>query len=133
MRFEKHYSLLHSEKVLKLVRKNLKGSDVNVTIRAWSNGREQGFNLSRNEPRPSGDLVFAQQRNSDAVLIVMGPSEEFDIQTHQPSEKLWETPGARLVIYDDDMAARAIADFLLYYPLRDLANPRKNPPEKRTD
>ena len=91
---QKHYSLVHSEKVLKAIRKAMpKSISKDIHVDCWSNGREQGFHLSRysHSLEPSLSLVFAQQRNSDMVLVVAGTSRDFDVTTNQPSDEIWET------------------------------------------
>jgi len=101
---QKHYSLVHSEKVLKALRKAMpKEISKDVTVDCWSNGREQGFHLSRysHSPEPNLELVFAQQRNSDMVLVVVGKSLDFDITTNQPSDEIWET-GRKEYGHDED-------------------------------
>ena len=85
-------------------------------ILSWSNGREQGLSVQRftRDWDKSKQLVIARQRNSDDILIVCGDMGQFDIQTNQPSDKLWNTNGARVYFrYDQqDKAVRYIEKFL---------------------
>lgn len=121
--FTRHYSLTHADRVLKLVRalwRALPEKDrPGVTVQAWSNCREQGYSLENNDllPREWVTVNFAQQRNSDEVLVIAGPSEEFDVTTNAPSDALWERAGARECYRDDDHAARAILSALQGKPL----------------
>ena len=62
MKVERHYSMLHSEKVLKIIRrlfKDVKPKDVGdyVLVDNWANGREQGFHLCLGNK----GVCFAQQ------------------------------------------------------------------------
>jgi len=107
----KHSSLLHADKVLAKLKKQL-GRDFGgdrVIISCWSNGREQGYSITTYpevEGKREGVTVnFSEARSSDQVLVVAGLPREFDYQTHQPSEALWETEGARRYFSDDAEAA----------------------------
>jgi len=107
---EKHYSLVAAEKVLELVKDYLPTAiDKDCTLKVWANGREQGFYICRTAYE-SGvvavSVVFAQQRNSDEIVVVAGPPQEFDITTNAPSEKVWES--GRKCYATHDKAARAI-------------------------
>ncbi len=121
---EKSESLVHSEKVLKLVRSLAKGLDLSLGV--WSNGREQGFFLAKMEGSPDvwAALVFAQYRSSDSMMVVFGPYQKFDTTTHTPAEELWggESKGhMKFFPPDKDYeAAKFIVDFLAYYPLKDF-------------
>jgi len=107
----KHHSLLHADRILAKVRKQL-GRDFGgdrVTISCWSNGREQGYFIDT-FPNPEGKcepmaLCFAECRGSDQAMVVVGRTREFDHQTHQPSNDLWEKKGARRYFDEDDEAA----------------------------
>ena len=90
-------------------------------VESWSNGREQGLYISRlTIPSNSGKkivsqgIVIAQQRSSDDILVVCGDAQYFDVQTHQPSDKLWEKEGARFHFHykDVEKAAKHIEKFL---------------------
>lgn len=119
---KKHYSLIHADRVLALVRKRL-GRDFGgdrVIIECWSNGREQGYyiqtypvDLIRHAggKAEEGAIVFAQARSSDGITVTAGTSREFNYQTHQPSEDLWAN--ANKHFNDDREAAKYIADFIL--------------------
>lgn len=121
----KHYSLLHAEKVLKLIRPLAKGLKFDLDLSVWSNGREQGFYLTRREGTPDGwpALVWAQYRTSDSIVVIFGDHQEFDITTHMPSEKLWggESKGHMKFFHSDKdhEAAKFIVDYLVYYPLQE--------------
>jgi hypothetical protein len=97
VKITKHYSLLTADKVLTALRKVkppklLKGSEIGIA--AWSNGREQGYYLRYYSPvdrvSSARAAVVAQQRNSDAILVVAGTPYEFDFQTNQPDDGAWE-------------------------------------------
>lgn len=123
---QKHYSIIHAEKVLKLIRPLAKGLKFNMTLRNWSNGREQGFFLSRQEGAPEEwpALVWGQYRTSDSTVVVFGRVPDFDITTHQPSGALWggeEKGHMKFFPSDKDAeAAKFIMDYLIYYPMKEL-------------
>lgn len=124
MSFHLHYSLVHATKVLKLIRKKLKGAKCDITVECWANCREQGFYLRRNESSDSDTrlaLVFAQQRNSDSIVVVYGTPMNFDITTNAPDEEVWEKN--RKNIATDEEATKYIVDLLAFYPMKELTKP----------
>lgn len=113
-----HYSLEHANKVLTLLRWEVKGvrsaNSELVSIEAWANCREQGYCLKVYRQHYDGGIAicFAQQRSSDSTVVIVGPMKDFNNQTNQPSESAWED--ARFFGYDDDeKAARFIAHEIL--------------------
>lgn len=95
-RIEKHTSLLHADRVLREVRKlwpTDEGWD--GTIDCWSNCREQGYHLSLmvldDERFGQAECVFSEGRSCDGALVMVGngKSDDFNFQTHQPSEEVW--------------------------------------------
>jgi hypothetical protein len=112
MRFKNHYSIVHADKVLTLVKRL--GADVpslhEVDILQWSNGREQGYSLRLwMDDKPSRQVCFAQQRSSDAVVVLKGHGYEFDISTNMPTAGLWPYAAH---FHDDEKAAQYIVNFL---------------------
>ena len=112
MKVERHYSMIHSEKVLKIIRrlaKRFKPKDVGdyMLLDNWSNGREQGFHISRDQK----GVCFAQQRNSDSILVICGTAMEFDISTNMPSDEAWNRHNP--CFNDDEKAARHIVKFIV--------------------
>lgn len=74
-----HYSL---EEAMDLVDKLLQDPRANryqgVELRAYQNGREQGYLLQYTD-KDTGEekaITFAQQRNSDALIVYHGPTSE---------------------------------------------------------
>lgn len=115
MKLTKHYSLKHSDKVLKLVKQNLpKDGQSEIVVQAWSNGREQGYHLSHriigNRSYNVFGINFAQQRNSDSILVIYGSIKDFDIQTNHPYETIWKD---RKEFSNDADAANFIIETLL--------------------
>lgn len=94
---QKHYSLVHAEKVLKFARAYFKGKRSDITVQLWANSREQGFHLVNYVSDKA--LSFAQQRNSDQTLIVFGAVKDFDTGTGSPSEEIW---GKNCIYFDVD-------------------------------
>jgi len=90
----------------------------NCTVESWSNGSEQGLCIKKYDFSGAGDkgkhIVVAQQRSSEQILIVAGPSRDFDFQTNQPSDDIWYKDGARTHFdYNDvEKAARHIETLL---------------------
>lgn len=116
MKLTKHYSLIHADKVLKLVKQDLpKDVQSEIVVQAWSNGREQGYHLSHriigNRSYNVFGINFAQQRNSDNIVVVHGSIKDFDIQTNHPSETIWENNRKEFSNYSD--AAEFIIETLL--------------------
>ena len=103
----KHYSLTHADKVLKLVRKQVKCDGL---IGVWANGREQGYHITSVDRA----VVFAQQRNSDQIIVIYGLAVKFDISTHMPNDELWDRGrGDSIQCFDDDnVAAKAITEWI---------------------
>jgi hypothetical protein len=93
MKIVKHYSLQHSDKVLKHVRKLLPKVKGDITLQSWSNGREQGYHLSQiilgNGSYNVFGINFAQQRNSDFIVVIHGSAKDFDLQTNHPNDAAW--------------------------------------------
>lgn len=122
MSFKLHYSLAHATKVLNLVRKKMRGTPFDVSVGCWSNCREQGFHLARYTPGISDfALVFAQQRNSDCIVVVYGAHTDFDIGTNTPNEEVWKKN--RKDLRTDEEAADYIAELLTFYPMKELSKP----------
>lgn len=110
-----HYSIVAMKKVLAEINKI--GFPVKeVTYDHWSNGREQGYHICYNRDASYDNwraVCFAQQRNSDDILVVFGPAREFDVSTNSPSEKVWEN-GRKHFMYDEsDKAAKFIVNYLM--------------------
>jgi hypothetical protein len=78
---------------------------------AWSNCREQGFCLNSYFKLPeSRKALIAENRNSDDILVILGPSIEFNVQTNQPTDELYFAT-RRCFRYDAfEQAARYIFD-----------------------
>lgn len=119
-KLERHYSLEHADKVLGLVVDAVEDDaphDWSGTIGVWSNGREQGYSLTSYDgdiqTRPQ--VVFAQQRSSDTIVVVWGPARQFNITTNHPNEKVWEENNR--TFRSDIRAAEFITRRLLRKPL----------------
>lgn len=104
---KKHYSLVHADKVLRLLQRSRKLKEIPVCLDNWSNGREQGYSLwvdtfsITNRRR----VNFAQARNSDEIIVLAGKPDKFDITTNMPSGEIWPR---RRYFKDDRDAAEAI-------------------------
>lgn len=115
----KHYSLAHADRVLSLLRKELKGvksaNDDHVSIEAWANCREQGYCIKVYSKEWDNNIAicFAQYRSSDSTVVVSGPAREFNNQTNQPSERVWEKNNRHFKVDEDKKAAEYIAGEIL--------------------
>ncbi len=109
MPLHRHYSLEHSDKVLKQIAKALAKSKLQIVVDQWANGREQGYHLSVSGPDAQRDCCFAQQRNSDTVVVVFGKPRQFDITTNMPDDEAW----SRMVeLYPDRNAVASIVAWM---------------------
>jgi hypothetical protein len=115
-----HYSLEHSNKVLERVRDILDQEAPERwegTVSAWSNCREQGYHLESDlgaanfDYKKRRELVFAQTRNSDSIVVIYGTGGDFCTQSHMPKDEVWEK--RRQTFGSDAKAARFIVDHLL--------------------
>jgi hypothetical protein len=116
MKIVKHYSIQHSDKVLNLVKtilKRIKHKE-EITLQSWANGREQGYQLRFfNLLEGSFEIFcvnFAQQRNSDLMLVIPGMHTEFDPQSNHPDDVAWNR---RKEFSNDYDAAKFIVEKLL--------------------
>jgi hypothetical protein len=110
-----HYSLEHANKVLALLRKEVKGvksaNSELVSIEAWANCREQGYCIKVYAKSYDGVAIcFAQQRSSDSTVVIVGPMKDFNNHTNQPSESAY---GDARFFGDDGKAAKYIAGEIL--------------------
>lgn len=116
MILERVQSLVHADKVRAELNK-LEDIDIRAYLEVWSNGREQGYYLLRNEGELLHDskkwraCVFAENRSSSEIVVICGPYPGFDSRTHQPTEELFR----RAKYFDEGREADAalyIAEFL---------------------
>ena len=95
MKIPVHYSLKVARKVVSKIDLPAKVAK-DCTVESWSNGREQGLCIKRFAiTTMSKQIVIAQQRSSDQILIVSGTPSDFDYQTNHPSDDIWPREGAR--------------------------------------
>jgi len=118
---DKHYSLKVAEAIYLMVEQELTNRCVvksnvedGIVVSAWSNCREQGYHLRVMGNIPDLCINFAQQRNSNNILVIVGTNSDFDSQTNQPSDELWERAGATkyFQFYEREKAAIFIADLV---------------------
>jgi hypothetical protein len=94
MKIETHPSLIRAHRVVGMMRKAfVPEMGVELEVRSWSNGREQGLCLTKT----TGGImkwksaVIAECRSSDQIVVCAGNREYFDNQTNQPTDELWAT------------------------------------------
>ena len=90
-----HPSLVVARKIVLAIEKILpKDIAKTLTLKSWSNGREQGLCLRSHAVGvldTASAIVFAEARSSDSIIIVHGNAFiDFDPQTNQPNEETWE-------------------------------------------
>lgn len=92
-KIEVHPSLVVARKVVreleKIIPKNIAN---NCRIASWSNCREQGLCIECFSGLTdfSKKVCIAECRNSDSILVVHGTNYDFDMQTNQPSEEIYQ-------------------------------------------
>jgi len=89
-----HHSLRVARKVISEVEKIIpRAIAKECYIESWSNCREQGLCISCFPIKSSFSrkVCVAECRNSDEILVIHGTTYDFDHQTNQPSEAIWET------------------------------------------
>ena len=84
---------LPARKVLKVIKRLAReagehgiGEDM-IFVESYDNGREHGFALSSWE---GCKLAFAENRNSDHIVVYTGKSGDFDHNSNIPSEKSFD-------------------------------------------
>jgi hypothetical protein len=97
-----------AEKMVKTLRKHLP-TKVGY-LYPWCNGREQGFHLVCDGLA----VCFAENRNSDSIVVYAGENVSFDITTYQPSEDLWKN---RQLFDNEVLAVKFIVDFFARVPV----------------
>jgi hypothetical protein len=103
-KIEKSENLKHADRILAQVRK-IWPKQWAGRLKCWSNGREQGYWLQAtiidDKRYGRAACVFSEGRSCDGALVVIGPPDEFDVQTNQPSDALWEDhKNSRRYFYD---------------------------------
>jgi hypothetical protein len=119
---DKCVSLKRAEKVYKELEKillakkiiNPKVKDDGLLLKSWANGREQGYFLliapAGILPDEWSGVCFAENRNSDQMVVITGLLYEFDGQTNHPSEGIWVVN--REYFKTEKLAAHYIAGYI---------------------
>lgn len=108
MRLDKR-AMSKAQVVLELVEYYLSPDNDNshIFVKAYSNGREQGYNLATHWKAVS----FSENRNSDHIVVYYGKPEEFSPQGNCPSEKIFKEQ-SKMFMYDSYYLA---AEFIIKY------------------
>ena len=108
-----HYSLAVARKIVNKV-KVPKDIANHCSVESWANCREQGLSIGVHIGHIDKwkNILVAQQRNSDDILIVVGASSMFDNQTNQPSDEIWDTGRTHFRYNEVDKAVRFIEDII---------------------
>jgi len=86
-----HYSLKRAERVLFLVDLPVsQAAQDRIHTRTFSNGREQGFTVEVLSPSVGLQLAFAQNRNSDDLVLYVGTPKDF-LNNDLPNEAVYGT------------------------------------------
>lgn len=93
-KIEVHHSLVVARKVVSALEKIIPSKIAkDCRIKSWSNCREQGLCLEQfftvNGTLDGRKVVFAENRNSDEIVVIHGDNYDFDIQTNQPNDEVW--------------------------------------------
>ena len=87
----------------------LEETDIDINIKMFANGREQGFNVQSYEPIDRA-VSFAENRSSDHIVVYYGASTHFNYNNGQPT--LWDD--RKSFNYDEPFqAAQWIVDYLI--------------------
>lgn len=91
MKIPLHHSLKVAHEVVRKIDLP-KSVAKHVTIESWSNCREQGLCISVTIGNYENwkKIAVAEHRSSDSIIVASGPCSEFDNQTNQMSDKVWE-------------------------------------------
>jgi hypothetical protein len=114
-----HPSLTVARKVVSALEKILpKNIAKNLILKSWSNGREQGLCLKYTKVDSisvlsSKMIVFSEARSSDQILVMAGDASDFDFQTNQPNDEIWEKYRSYFKSGEYSVAARYILNLLL--------------------
>jgi hypothetical protein len=107
-RIEKRRSLRRAERVLRELRR-VWPETWDGTVECWANCREQGYYLTVCPPKEFASsyftvpaCVFAESRNSDQIVVVIGRHDNFDITTNMPTDACWDSGQTR---FSDNAAA----------------------------
>ena len=88
-----------------------------VTVKTYSNCREQGFNLrtyfyGRWVTFGERSVSFSENPNSDNIVVYFGKSDEFAYNTNIPDDAVWQN--AKYFKYNEQLqAARFIYKYLV--------------------
>lgn len=97
MKIETHPSLIRAHRIVGMMRKAVVTEGVELEVRSWSNGREQGLCLTKTTGWIVAwkSAVIAECRSSDQIVVCAGNRDHFDNQTNQPDDELWATTALR--------------------------------------
>lgn len=71
--FKLHYSLLESDMLLQtIINDNRFNGYKSIIVKSYQNGREQGYSLNFLKGNEKMSISFAQQRNSDSLVVFYG-------------------------------------------------------------
>ncbi|MGG6281828.1 hypothetical protein ACQ4M3_09680 [Leptolyngbya sp. AN03gr2] len=89
---ELHYSLEIAHNILEDIEEIIAPELAkDCTVESFSNGREQGLFIQTYSERNYRCVGFAQQRNSDNIVIYWGVLRDFDVTTHLPvRDEVWD-------------------------------------------
>ena len=114
-KIEVHNSLIVARKVIRALEKIIPRTIAKeCSLESWSNGREQGLCL-RYYPVDSfltKKFCISECRNSDSILVVHGSNNDFDLQTNQPSEEIYQKNRKYFDYQHFDEVARHILNIL---------------------
>lgn len=114
MKLEVHDSILRARVILTQIEtlgKLTKYNQVDVYLKHYSNGREQGFYLG--DIAADIGVVFAECRGSDEIVVVWGSATKFNSQGMMPANELWDQNCRYFLDANGVQVAKFILDKLL--------------------
>ena len=115
MKIPEHYSLKVARQVVNKIDLP-KEIAKDCWVESWSNGREQGLHISRFMSGKNGEtdraINVAQQRWEDNIMVCWGKHSDFDYQTNQESDEVWNHQDKHFKYNEQDKAAKFIARYL---------------------
>jgi hypothetical protein len=76
-------------KILDECRTLSKNHHVDMWLEAYSNGREQGFNLTLTASGLDRRVSFSEDRSSDSIVVYAGKYRDFSMLGNAPNDELY--------------------------------------------
>jgi len=102
-----------ADRVLKEFKKIARSSDntLDVTLGLYVNCREQGYAINDSYYVVKRKVAFAENRNSDDIVVYFGSSSDFESNTNIPSEEVYRN-SRFFGVGQEAQAAQFVFDYL---------------------